>query len=104
VNAAIVSAFKSSCGRYMKKKVKSVKKVEGKEKTPEPDGPGSQNGELNAMYRVSPVTLAKAIKNEAEIEGMKNSHLRYYLKNSVNLCSSSVQTYLKRIIADGTET
>jgi Xaa-Pro aminopeptidase len=82
VNAAIVSAFKSSCDRYMKKKVKSVKKVEGKEKTPEPDGPGSQNGELNAMYRVSPVTLAKAIKNEAEIEGMKNSHLRYYLKNS----------------------
>ena len=26
--------------------------------------------------RPSPVTFAKAVKNEAELEGMRNSHLR----------------------------
>ncbi|CAL5089282.1 unnamed protein product [Urochloa decumbens] len=51
VNAAIVTAFKSSC-------------------------PDVENGALHAVYNVSPVTLAKSVKNEAEIEGMKNSHLR----------------------------
>ncbi|CAL5066519.1 unnamed protein product [Urochloa decumbens] len=51
VNAAIVTAFKSSC-------------------------PDVENGAIHAVYNVSPVTLAKSVKNEAEIEGMKNSHLR----------------------------
>ncbi|CAL5079121.1 unnamed protein product [Urochloa decumbens] len=51
VNAAIVTAFKSSC-------------------------PDVENGAVHAVYNVSPVTLAKSVKNEAEIEGMKNSHLR----------------------------
>ncbi|GJN09927.1 hypothetical protein PR202_ga27981 [Eleusine coracana subsp. coracana] len=74
VNAAIVSAFKSSCDAYKESKGKAGRRVEEKDKTP--DGTASLNGELNVMFQASPVTLAKAIKNEAEVEGMKNSHLR----------------------------
>ncbi|GJN24865.1 hypothetical protein PR202_gb12635 [Eleusine coracana subsp. coracana] len=74
VNAAIVSAFKSSCDAYKESKGKAGRRVEEKDKTP--DDTASLNGELNAMFQASPVTLAKATKNEAEVEGMKNSHLR----------------------------
>lgn len=28
------------------------------------------------LYKVSPVTMAKAVKNRAEIEGLRNAHLR----------------------------
>ncbi|KAL6839110.1 hypothetical protein ACP4OV_031164 [Aristida adscensionis] len=79
VNAAIVSAFRSSCDRYMKNKGKAGRKIELKEASsdePTTTGSGVENGALNALYRVSPVTLAKSVKNEAEIEGMKKSHLR----------------------------
>ncbi|TKW31076.1 hypothetical protein SEVIR_2G081300v4 [Setaria viridis] len=79
MNAAIVTAFISSCDRHMKKKGKSGKKVGEKEASsdkPTTRGPVVENGALNVVYNVSPVTLAKSVKNEAEIEGMKNSHLR----------------------------
>ncbi|RLN34885.1 uncharacterized protein C2845_PM03G23490 [Panicum miliaceum] len=74
LNAAIVTAFKSSCDKQMKKKGNAGKKVEKEASSDEPTG--VENGALNAVYNVSPVTLAKSVKNEAEIEGMKNSHLR----------------------------
>ncbi|KAL6639077.1 hypothetical protein ACP70R_022807 [Stipagrostis hirtigluma subsp. patula] len=79
VNAAIVSAFRSSCDRYMKKKGKTGgKNVLREASSDEPTSKGLvvENGALNVVYKVSPVTLAKSVKNEAEIEGMKNSHLR----------------------------
>ncbi|TVU40093.1 hypothetical protein EJB05_13542 [Eragrostis curvula] len=79
VNAAIVNEFRLSCEKYMKKKGKAARKNGDKGESSDElraKGTGSQSGELNVVYRVSPVTLAKAIKNEAEIEGMKNSHLR----------------------------
>jgi len=78
VNAAIITAFKSSCDKHMKKKGKAGEKVEKEAYSDEPTG--VENGALNAVYNVSPVTLAKSVKNEAEIEGMKNSHLRYCLE------------------------
>lgn len=80
VNAAIVTAFKSSYDRQMKKKGKLGKKVGEKEASSDEPTTRSlcvEDGELNAVFNVSPVTLAKSVKNEAEIEGMKNSHLRY---------------------------
>lgn len=79
MNAAIVTAFKSSCDRRMKKKGKVWKKVGEKEASLDKPttSPGVEDGALNAVFNVSPVTLAKSVKNEAEIEGMKNSHLRY---------------------------
>ncbi|KAG0542107.1 hypothetical protein BDA96_02G074900 [Sorghum bicolor] len=79
VNAAIITAFKSSCDRCMKKKGKTGKKVEEKEASsddPIIGDPGVQNGVISAVYNVSPVALAKSVKNDAEIEGMKSSHLR----------------------------
>lgn len=78
VNAAIVSVFRSSCDRYAKKVGKSGTQIKKEASSDEPTtrSPGVQNGSLNGLYKVSPVTLAKSVKNEAEIEGMKNSHLR----------------------------
>uniref|UniRef100_A0A0D9WWP6 Aminopeptidase P N-terminal domain-containing protein n=1 Tax=Leersia perrieri TaxID=77586 RepID=A0A0D9WWP6_9ORYZ len=78
INAAIVNVFRSSCDRYGKKRGKAGRQF-GKESFSGEQATrssGVQNGTLNALYKVSPVTLAKAVKNKAEIEGMKSSHLR----------------------------
>lgn len=77
VNAAIITAFKSSCD--MKKKGKAGEKVGEKEASSNDritGDPSVHNGVISAVYNVSPVALAKSVKNDAEIEGMKNSHLR----------------------------
>jgi Xaa-Pro aminopeptidase len=79
INAAIVNVFRSSCERYVKKRGKAGRQI-GKESSqgdPATGSSGVQNGTVNALYKVSPATLAKAVKNEAEVEGMKSSHLRY---------------------------
>ncbi|BAF21063.1 aminopeptidase P2 isoform X2 [Oryza sativa Japonica Group] len=78
INAAIVNVFRSSCERYVKKRGKAGRQI-GKESSqgdPATGSSGVQNGTVNALYKVSPATLAKAVKNEAEVEGMKSSHLR----------------------------
>lgn len=65
VNAAIVNTFKSTSNNKKEHKSKSY---------------GRSNGGVNgaaAVYRNSPISMAKALKNHAEIEGMRNSHLRY---------------------------
>ncbi|KAJ3705435.1 hypothetical protein LUZ61_009140 [Rhynchospora tenuis] len=64
VNAAIVSVFRSACKRYsMQLNNNSTNQ-------------SIHHGGPDALYQVSPVALAKAVKNNAEIEGMKNAHLR----------------------------
>lgn len=63
VNAAIVNSFKS---------VADKRRNESKSY-------GSSNGQLDgpaAVYQSSPICLAKALKNPAEIDGMRNAHLR----------------------------
>ncbi|XP_051123417.1 aminopeptidase P2 [Andrographis paniculata] len=71
VSAAIVSTYKSACDKYfgdagaVNKKKKNV-----------PDGPDSQSLAPTPVYKSSPVSLAKAVKNYAELEGMRNAHLR----------------------------
>lgn len=63
VNVAIVNSFKSVADKR-RNKSKSY---------------GSSNGQLDgptAVYQSSPISLAKALKNPAEIEGMRNAHLR----------------------------
>jgi len=90
VNAAIITAFKSSCDRRLKRKGKAGKKVGEKEASsddPITGDPGVQNLVISAVYNVSPVALAKSVKNDAEIEGMKNSHLRYCIEGLLNQCS-----------------
>ncbi|OVA12581.1 Creatinase [Macleaya cordata] len=52
VNAAIVSTYRSAFGN------------------------NGQTARPRGVYKVSPITIAKAVKNHAELEGMRNSHLR----------------------------
>ncbi|KAB1202273.1 putative Xaa-Pro aminopeptidase P [Morella rubra] len=56
VNAAIVNTYKSACERCTTSNGHSV------------GHPG--------VYKSSPISVAKAVKNYAELEGMQNSHLR----------------------------
>ncbi|GAB2287331.1 Aminopeptidase P2 [Dionaea muscipula] len=72
VNAAIVNTFKSVCDEHSgnlrnrkKYNAETHATINGKFS----DGP-------TGVYRSSPLAVAKAVKNEAEIEGMRNSHLR----------------------------
>ncbi|KAG6516568.1 hypothetical protein ZIOFF_027033 [Zingiber officinale] len=72
INAAIVSIFEAACDKHNKMTRKG-------EKTRDGSSTNSQdvyNNESCGVYKVSPVTIAKAIKNRAEIEGMQNVHLR----------------------------
>ncbi|XP_057960476.1 aminopeptidase P2 [Malania oleifera] len=71
VNAAIVNSYKSACDRYFQSpgnKTKSNTKMHNVA-----DG---QSGAPIGIYNFSPISLAKAIKNNAELEGMHNAHLR----------------------------
>lgn len=74
VNAAIVQTYNSACNKYFggngnkKSKVRRNHDLKGQSKAP------------NGVYRMSPISLAKAVKNDAELEGMRNSHLRYIVQ------------------------
>ncbi|CAN4108747.1 unnamed protein product [Withania somnifera] len=71
VNAAIVNAHESACYKYpWNSATKSRKKG-----TANLDSNGQSGGPC-AVYRSSPVSLSKAIRNDAELEGMRNFHLR----------------------------
>jgi Xaa-Pro aminopeptidase len=64
VNAAIVSVFRSACEVYGTAHINNSTNQR------------IQHGGPDAIFKVSPVAHAKAVKNNAEIEGMKNAHLR----------------------------
>ncbi|CAK8544660.1 unnamed protein product [Lathyrus sativus] len=71
VNAAIVNAYKAACDRY-------YQNYESKHKTRN-KGSDKSNESSDvpiAVQKLSPVSLAKAIKNEAELKGMQDCHLR----------------------------
>lgn len=72
INAAIVNAYDAACDRYSQK----TQNHESKHKTRSKGFDGSISDVPMAVYKVSPVSLAKAIKNESELAGMKNCHLR----------------------------
>lgn len=72
VNAAIVNTFKNACEQYFESLNKRSKK---RQKSTENDS-ACQNGGPAGLRKASPISLAKAVKNEAELEGMRNSHLR----------------------------
>lgn len=69
VNAAIVNAYNTACERY-------YKSLENKSKSKIDDGINGWSSLPLGVYKVSPISLAKAIKNAEELEGMRNSHLR----------------------------
>lgn len=68
VNAAIVNAYRAACDRY-------YQNCENKHKTRTNGFDGSSDVPFS-VHKVSPVSQAKAIKNESELEGMRNCHLR----------------------------
>ncbi|PSS24931.1 Xaa-Pro aminopeptidase [Actinidia chinensis var. chinensis] len=67
VNAAIVNTYKSACDKYFRSIGNKIK-----------DNPSSngQSGGPAGICRTSPIYTAKAVKNQAELEGMRDSHLR----------------------------
>ncbi|XP_059645968.1 aminopeptidase P2 [Cornus florida] len=71
VNAAIVNTYESACDRYFGNFENTRKN-----KTMSYDGSSSQSVGPTGIYRMSPISMAKAVKNDAELEGMCNSHLR----------------------------
>ena len=50
--------------------------AEGAAAKPSPAGKGKGEGKGGLLERKSPVSLAKAVKNEAELAGMREAHLR----------------------------
>ncbi|PHT63186.1 hypothetical protein T459_32995 [Capsicum annuum] len=71
VNAAIANAYEAACYKYpWNSATKSRKK-----RTANLDSNGQSGGPC-AVYRSSPVALSKAVKNDSELEGMRNCHLR----------------------------
>lgn len=71
VNAAIVNAYGAACDRYYRNR-----KNKQKTKTNGFDGYIEKSDLPFAVHKVSPVSISKAIKNEVELEGMQNCHLR----------------------------
>ncbi|KAG6427300.1 hypothetical protein SASPL_111542 [Salvia splendens] len=71
VSVAIVNAFKSACDKYS-----STSGNANKNTRAVANGPVTKSRGPAAVYKSSPISFAKAIKNEAELEGMRNSHLR----------------------------
>ncbi|XP_020212955.1 aminopeptidase P2 [Cajanus cajan] len=71
VNAAIVNAYSAACDRY-----NWSRKSKHKTRTNGFDGSIEHSDIPFAVHRASPVSLAKAIKNESELEGMQDCHLR----------------------------
>ncbi|CAK9187567.1 unnamed protein product [Ilex paraguariensis] len=71
VNAAIVHTYRSTCDKYFQSLGNKHKKMDLTN-----HDSGSRSGGTTAVYRTSPISMAKAVKNHAEYEGMRNSHLR----------------------------
>ncbi|CAH2055031.1 unnamed protein product, partial [Thlaspi arvense] len=71
LNVAIISTYISACEKHSRKSGN-----EDKAKTKFSVGSSGYPAKPSGIYRPSPISWAKAIKNDAELQGMKNSHLR----------------------------
>uniref|UniRef100_A0A1D1XFI7 Putative Xaa-Pro aminopeptidase P n=1 Tax=Anthurium amnicola TaxID=1678845 RepID=A0A1D1XFI7_9ARAE len=76
VNAAIFSKFNTACDRHFANLGKKMKAKLDQEKLQVHENNDFSIWKPSGFYRASPITFAKAVKNEAELEGMCNSHLR----------------------------
>ncbi|XP_058226132.1 aminopeptidase P2 [Rhododendron vialii] len=74
VNAAIVNTYKSACERYFGSL--GNKSNNNRNISISYDGYNGQSGGPAFICRTSPVAMGKAVKNQAELEGMCSSHLR----------------------------
>lgn len=64
VNVAIANTYRSACEKYFREKA-ALSLV-----------PDNQSVRPTAFHMSSPISLAKAVKNDAELDGMRNAHLR----------------------------
>ncbi|XP_010546700.1 PREDICTED: probable Xaa-Pro aminopeptidase P [Tarenaya hassleriana] len=71
LNIAIISTYKTACEKYSGKS-----EGKNKPKTKIADDSNGYSAKSSGIFRPSPISWAKAIKNDAELQGMKNSHLR----------------------------
>ncbi|KAJ4832200.1 Aminopeptidase P2 [Turnera subulata] len=71
VNAAIANTYKSACDRRLQSRATKTGR-----KGDTSNGSHDQSCGPSGVYRPSPISLAKAVKNKAELEGMQHSHLR----------------------------
>ncbi|PKA57435.1 Xaa-Pro aminopeptidase [Apostasia shenzhenica] len=87
VNAAIVDVFSSAlAGLYHKSGNKVSSNIdEGGVLDSSKKNQSKEVEDPSIIFRSSPVSLAKALKNAAEIEGMRNAHLRERDKGSHRL-------------------
>lgn len=65
-----MNSYKSACDKYI------GSAGVNKNNTKVPNSTEGPSCGPTVMYTSSPLSLAKAVKNEAELEGMRNSHLR----------------------------
>ncbi|KAL2345689.1 hypothetical protein Fmac_006974 [Flemingia macrophylla] len=72
VNVAIVNAYSAACDRY-----NWSRESKHKTRTNGFDGSVEHSDVPFAVHRASPVSQAKAIKNESELKGMQDCHLSY---------------------------
>ncbi|XP_010464060.1 PREDICTED: probable Xaa-Pro aminopeptidase P isoform X2 [Camelina sativa] len=71
LNVAIISTYKSACERYTRNS-----ESEERANLKFTDSSSGYIANPSGIYMQSPISWAKAIKNDAELQGMKNSHLR----------------------------
>ncbi|XP_039040416.1 aminopeptidase P2-like [Hibiscus syriacus] len=71
VNAAIVETYKSALDKY-----RTNHRGRGKINNKQYDESNGLSSGPSGVYMRSPISLAKALKNPAELEGMQNCHLR----------------------------
>ncbi|XP_010935071.1 aminopeptidase P2 [Elaeis guineensis] len=79
VNAALVSRFKSACNKHLAKFENKARDKVDWETSPDMAPNKHQDARIegpSGLYKPSPVILAKAVKNKAEIDGMRSCHFR----------------------------
>lgn len=75
VSVAIANTFEAACEMYYKNCNKN-KRSEQARSTLASSESGHEKSGPAALHRTSPITLAKAKKNAAELDGMRKAHLR----------------------------
>ena len=75
-SVAIVHAFEDACSSYYENSSNNKRSQQAKNGSKSSDWGREKTGPA-ALHRTSPISFAKAIKNFAELEGMKQAHLRF---------------------------
>lgn len=94
LSVAILDAFNDACTIYYEKGRSYRQSRKGSE-TKNEDGLKSRENGPAPILRSLPLSLAKALKNPAELEGMRQAHLRCC---RLQLCAVSFGKFGERIV------